>query len=62
VNGQPTPVLRANGKHRAVALGAGQHSVRLEYEAPGLWTGVLVSVLSIVLACVLLARGNRAHA
>jgi len=62
VDGQPAPVLRANGKHRAVALQAGRHRVGLEYEAPGLRMGVLACALSLALTGVLLARGDRPHA
>jgi hypothetical protein len=63
VDERPVPVLRANGKHRAVALpGAGRHRVRLVYEAPGLRAGALTSLLSLVLTCALLARGGRRHA
>ena len=39
VDGVPTPVMRANGKHRAVAVAAGAHEVVLRYEPPGLRAG-----------------------
>jgi Bacterial membrane protein YfhO len=52
VDGVPTPVMRANGKHRAVAVPAGTHEVVLRYEPPGLWLGQLVSAAALV-ACVL---------
>jgi len=40
VDGTPTPVLRANGKHRAVAVPAGRHVVELRYRPPGLGIGL----------------------
>jgi hypothetical protein len=46
VDGRAMPVLRANGKHRAVPIEEGRHQVVLRYRAPGLRGGVLVSVLS----------------
>ncbi len=36
VDGVPAPVLRANGKHRAVAIPAGKHEVVLRYDRAGL--------------------------
>jgi hypothetical protein len=44
VDGSPAPVLRANGKHRAVLVPAGAHEVRLRYEPPGLWAGIVATV------------------
>jgi Bacterial membrane protein YfhO len=54
VDGVPAPVLRANGKHRAVALDAGQHEVVLRYEPPGYAVGLVVSLLSLLAAGLLL--------
>ncbi len=59
VDGVPGPVLRANGKHRAVAVNAGLHEVVLRYEAPGLALGVAVSLLSLLAAALLLVTGSR---
>jgi hypothetical protein len=62
VDGVPQPVLRANGKHRAVAVNAGRHEVVLRYEAPGLLPGVAVSLLGLLAAAVLwvaCGRGTR---
>jgi hypothetical protein len=56
VDGRPAAVLRANGKHRAVAVPSGAHEVVLRYEAPGLRVGALVSLLSVVATGWLLAR------
>jgi hypothetical protein len=40
VDGHAADVLRANGKHRAVAVPAGTHVVELSYEPPGLCMGL----------------------
>jgi hypothetical protein len=46
VDGQPSPVLRANYAFRAVRLGPGQHQVQLTF-APGSWTaGLAISGLT----------------
>jgi hypothetical protein len=54
VDGVPEPVLRANGKHRAVAVGPGRHEVVLRYEPPGYAVGVAVSLLSLLAVGLLL--------
>ena len=59
VDGVPAPVLRANGKHRAVAVSAGRHEVVLRYQAPGLVAGTAISLVSLVAALALLAVGSR---
>ncbi len=58
VAGRVVPVLRASGKHRAVAVPAGRHEVRLRYEPPGLQVGVWLTVLSLVLAAVVWWRAG----
>lgn len=55
VDGAPQPVLRANGKHRAVALRSGVHDIVLKYEPPGLRLGLWLFGVSFgffVLLCV----------
>ena len=59
VDGVPAPVLRANGKHRAVAVSAGRHEVVLRYEPPGLVPGLALSVVSLVATLVLFVAGAR---
>jgi hypothetical protein len=54
VDGRDAPVLRANGKHRAVALPAGRHQVAMWYDPPNLGAGLVVSVLACA-ACLALA-------
>jgi hypothetical protein len=56
LDGHETPLLRANGRHRAVALPGGSHVVRLEYRPPGLASGVVATVLALALAIVVTAR------
>jgi hypothetical protein len=48
VNGQPAPVLRANGLHRAVPVPAGSTRVVLAYEPPGLATGILIALAALL--------------
>jgi len=47
VDGAPARVLRANGKHQAVAVPGGQHHVELRYSAPGSTVGVVVFLCSL---------------
>jgi Bacterial membrane protein YfhO len=54
VDGHPVPVLRANGKHRAIPIPPGRHEVVLRYEPPGLRPGVVVCGLSWLLFFVAL--------
>jgi hypothetical protein len=58
VDGAPADVLRANGKHRAVALPGGRHEVVLRYRAPGLLAGLLVTALAAAVAAALGARSS----
>jgi membrane protein YfhO len=51
VDGRPADVLRANGKHRAVAVPAGRHAVEMRYHAPGLALG-LALMAAAAAACV----------
>ncbi len=66
VDGNRVPVLRANGKHKAVPVPAGRHSIVLRYRPPGLALGVALSGLSLVGCVVLLSwqcvRPRRARA
>lgn len=48
VDGRRAPVLRADGFVQGVPVGAGAHTVKLVYEAPGLRAGELLSVGTIV--------------
>jgi len=59
VDGVPTPVVRANGKHRAIAVSAGKHEVVLRYEPPGLLAGELLSGVALVAWLLLLLVAPR---
>lgn len=48
VDGSPTPVLRADGRHRAVPIPAGRSRVTLSYRPPGLASGLAVAALSLI--------------
>ena len=58
VDGTPVPVLRADGRHRAVPIGTGRSRVRMIYRPPGLATGVALAGVSLALAGVF-AFGRR---
>ena len=46
VNGREAPVLRADGRHRAVPIPGGTSEVLLEYRPPGLRAGLVVAGLT----------------
>ncbi len=52
VDGVGAPVLRANGKHRAIPVTAGHHDVVLRYRAPGLDAGLWLSALAALATAV----------
>lgn len=56
VAGREAPVLRANGKHRAVPIPAGRHEVLMRYRPPGLGPGLALTGLSLAAAALLLLR------
>jgi hypothetical protein len=58
LDGRPVPVVRANGKHRAVGVPAGPHRVELSYVAPGRTLGLAVMGLSLVLTLAGWVAGN----
>jgi hypothetical protein len=47
IDGSPAPLLRANFSSRAVAVRAGRHRVRMDYEPPGFATGWRVTALAL---------------
>ncbi|HEV7666484.1 MAG TPA: YfhO family protein, partial [Chloroflexota bacterium] len=49
VDGQPTPVLVADGALRAVALPAGEHVVEMRFESLALRVGLALSLMSALL-------------
>jgi hypothetical protein len=62
VDGQPAPVLRANGKYRAVPLPGGRHEVVLRYQPPGLRLGLLVAGASALVLLWLFRPGRAGRA
>ncbi len=56
VDGRSAPVLRANGRHRAVPVASGRHQVRLSYSPPLLVPGLLSSGAGLSLCGLLLLR------
>jgi Bacterial membrane protein YfhO len=55
VDGQPAPILRADGVLRAVAVTPGSHQINLVYRPASLRWGALISLLTLVAAIVWLA-------
>jgi hypothetical protein len=47
LDGRPSAVLRANGKHRAVAVPAGRHVVELRYHPPHLRLGLALTAMAV---------------
>jgi uncharacterized membrane protein YfhO len=56
VDGGAAPVLRANGKHRAVAVPTGRHVVDLRYRPPGLAPGLAMMGLAAAACAALWVR------
>jgi hypothetical protein len=62
VDGRAVPIRRAYHALRAVAVPAGRHAVRFEYEARIVWIGAAVSAAAaLVTLGLLLARPRRAR-
>ncbi len=59
VNGQPTVVRRADGRHLAAALPEGRCEVLLRYRPPGLSWSIAVSALALAALGVLFRTGRR---
>lgn len=59
VDGRDAPVLRANGRHRAVPLSGGRHEVTLDYHPPMLEAGLGLSGLGLLGLLTLTARALR---
>lgn len=55
VDDRAAPLLRADGRHRAVPVPAGRHIVRLEYHPPGLTLGAALSGIGLLLVGASLA-------
>ena len=58
VDGAPAPVLRADGRHRAVPVPAGRSRVVLSYRPPWLTTGLGIAAAALALTLALLWRGR----
>lgn len=56
VDDQPANLLRADGRHRAVAIGPGQHNIHFWYEPPWMTLGVILSLLSAIATIALFLR------
>lgn len=58
VNGTPAPVLRCDGRHRAVAIGPGRSEVIMSYRPPGWRAGLAVLAVALAAVVALLLRGR----
>jgi uncharacterized membrane protein YfhO len=58
VDSAPAPLLRADGRHRAVPIPAGRSRVVLAYSPPGARAGLVLSLLSACLTGWLWRRGR----
>jgi hypothetical protein len=56
VNGVPAPVVRAEGRYRAVRIPQGTSEVAFDYRPPGLGLGAVLSLLSAVVCLGLITR------
>jgi hypothetical protein len=54
IDGNETEIIRANYSFRAVAVPAGKHTVEIKYESSSFKTGLVISIISLVIAVVLL--------
>ncbi len=46
IDGQPQPIVRADGLFRAISVPAGQHRIVWQFVAPGLQTGLVLSAVA----------------
>ncbi|MBI2863528.1 MAG: YfhO family protein [Chloroflexi bacterium] len=54
VDGEPSPILRANYMFRALALTEGEHLVEFSYQPESLRTGLFVSVVALAVSAIAL--------
>ena len=59
VDGQPAALMRADGRHRAVAVPSGRHTVAFRYEPPWLWPGVALNLLSVATVVWIFVRQRK---
>jgi uncharacterized membrane protein YfhO len=57
IDGEPAPLLRTNVAFRGVVVPGGRHTVRFRYSTAEFRAGFLTSLLSLLVALVVLGRG-----
>jgi len=58
VNGVPAPVLRCDGRHRAVEIAPGRSEIVMSYRAPGWRAGLAIGAAALAGVTMLLLRGR----
>ena len=56
VDGQPSPIVHAQIAMRGIYLGPGEHVIDQRFQTPGLWSGLLLSLLGLAATLALLRR------
>lgn len=58
LDGEPTPIYRANGLFRAVRVSAGEHEIVFEYSPTSLRVGAALSLLSVLAVGLVMRRAS----
>ncbi len=58
IDGEPAPLLEANGGLLAVAVPAGEHDVEVSYRAPDIRPGAAITLLSLLAAALIILRSK----
>ena len=53
VDGEKTPVYKANGLFLGIPLTAGSHNIKLVYRSPGFYEGIALSVAAVLVLVVI---------
>jgi hypothetical protein len=59
VDGNRQKILKANGIFRAVEVPSGKHRITFKYESTALRMGLVLTLITIVIFCVMLVRAHK---